>query len=205
MPPWLRAQLQAAAKRKGRSMSQELISRLASSFHREREEARDPAMRALCFLIADTAHSVSGVVRIEDDKPVHDWRTNPFMFEAFKLAVGYLLDALRPKGEIVSPFEGRPLSFNAWHPEYSEALRVFSESYETPEARGRIAFATVWNALLTSDRENVQGPAADLYAAGQPWGADESRKLHKMMEREQWRTYGMSDARHALDPTGDVR
>jgi hypothetical protein len=206
MPPWLRAQLQAAAKRGGRSMSQELISRLASSFSREREDARDPAMRALCYLIADTASSVSGLVRIEDGKPVHDWRTNPFMFEAFKLAVGYLLDALRPKGEIRLPFEELPMGpLNAFHPEYSEALRVLAESYATPEARGRIAFATVWNALLTSDRENVQGSARDLYAAGQPWGADETRKLHKMMEREQWRTYGMSDARHALDPTGDVR
>jgi Arc-like DNA binding domain len=188
MPPWLRAQLQAVAKRKGHSMSQELLARLASSFSREREEARDPAMRALCFLIADTARSVSGLFSTVDDKPAHDWRTNPFMFEAFKIAVAHLLSALRPKGEIRSPLEERPMVVEA-APEDMEAAQFFVDSYETPEARARIAFATVWNAVLTSDPSNVEGPPQDLYS-GDLW--------KKLKQREEAHAYGMAHARRDL-------
>jgi hypothetical protein len=35
--------------------------------------------------------------------PDYNWRSNPFMFEAFRVAVLELLDALRPDGKIIPP------------------------------------------------------------------------------------------------------
>src|SRR6478735_6366005 len=65
----------------------------------EREEARrDPALKALLFLIANLAERFSGVrfvseagVRLE--KPTQ-WRTDLFYFRAFRFAIQRLLDTL---------------------------------------------------------------------------------------------------------------
>jgi Arc-like DNA binding domain len=199
MPPELRAALEEAAKRRGRSMSQELLARLAYSFHRDREQAHDPAMRALCYLIADTARFVSGLFSTVDNKPHHDWRSSPFMFEAFKLAVAHLLNALRPKGEIRSPLEELPMKFEGTTREEMEATRFFVDSYATPEARARIAFETVWNAVLTYDPRNVEEPPQDLYGSG------DLRK--RLKQWDEARAYGMADARRdlKLKPMGVAR
>ena len=59
-------------------------------------------MRALCFLIAQLAGQVAGMTD-EKGRPLFDWRTDPFFFQAYKLAVAKMLDALQPSGEIVPP------------------------------------------------------------------------------------------------------
>src|SRR3974390_1784966 len=92
MPDDMRARLDAAARKKGWSLSQELLWRLRVSFEKENyRDQRDPATRALCFLIAETAQRVHFNVPLE-------WQRNPFLFKAFKLAVATLLDALQPPG-----------------------------------------------------------------------------------------------------------
>jgi hypothetical protein len=33
----------------------------------------------------------------------YDWHSNPYLFEAFRLAIGYLMTVMRPPGQITTP------------------------------------------------------------------------------------------------------
>jgi hypothetical protein len=133
----MRGELEAAAKANGTNISQELLRRLQNSFNRDREKARDPAMQALCFLIAETAQQTAGMST--PMRPRQEWRTNPFYFRAFKIAVGKLLDALEPKGEIEPPVEMQFKRVDGGELE-SEFLKSFSD----PELRGAYAARSIW-------------------------------------------------------------
>jgi hypothetical protein len=91
MTPELRAQLDRA--RGKRSAGQELLRRLQDSFQRDKDRSRNRDLRALNFLIAEAAEAIGR----------EWWRSNPFHFEAFKLTVDKLLEAIRPPGKIKSP------------------------------------------------------------------------------------------------------
>jgi len=92
----MRKALVKAAKENRRSTTQELLGRLEWSFKEDRKNKRDPASRALGFLIAELAEYVhSGTA---------DWRSDPHLFKAFKIAVPKLLDGLpMPAGKITPP------------------------------------------------------------------------------------------------------
>src|SRR5437868_406906 len=77
MPKTLRENLESAAQASGKNISQELLVRLSNTFDRDREKAREPELRALCFLIAEAARQAVGI-------PVSNlsWRNNPFFFRA---------------------------------------------------------------------------------------------------------------------------
>ena len=141
IPDDLRRQLELEANG---SMSDRLIWHLRRSIARMREEQRDPAMRALCFVIAETAHQVVGahVAEKNTERPLFDWRWTPFFFRAFKLAVGQILDALEPKGEIE-----RPDIRLHFEPEDSATSR-YTRSWETPEARANYAADYILNYSL---------------------------------------------------------
>lgn len=64
--------------------------RLRNSFAQDRDRSGNPAMRALCFLFLELGEAVHS--------NVPDWRSNPFLFRAFKVATAKLLDALEPPG-----------------------------------------------------------------------------------------------------------
>lgn len=130
----MRGELEAAAKANGTNISQELLRRLQYSFNRDREKARDPAMQALCFLIAEVAQQTAGMTSSQK------WRTNPFYFRAFKIAVGKLLDALEPKGEIEPPID---MQFKRAE-EAGELENDFLKSFSDPELRGTYAARSVW-------------------------------------------------------------
>jgi hypothetical protein len=142
----MREQLEAAANANGRSISQELLGRLQGSFRDDRDKARDPAIRALCFLIAQLAGEVSGLTDTKG-RPLFDWRTDRFFYKAFKLAVSQVLDALEPSGEIRPPqliadavFEGQEGLINA-----------IKASYETPEVRADMAAKILLSQLQRAD------------------------------------------------------
>jgi hypothetical protein len=97
MPDDLRAELQASAAKRGRSLTQELLWRLKVSLNRERIDRQDQVMRAYCFLFTDLAEKLHF-------RQERKWHRDSFTFRAFKLAVGKLLDALEPPGEPKSPF-----------------------------------------------------------------------------------------------------
>src|SRR5262245_52078195 len=94
MPDDLRAKLEKSAEQKGWSLTQELLARLESSYRQERDELdRPPVMRAIRYLIDGIAGRVSYYGQ-------WDWRRSPFAFRVFRLAVGQLLEALEPAGDM---------------------------------------------------------------------------------------------------------
>jgi hypothetical protein len=95
MPEDLREQLESAATKNRRSASQELLRRLYDSFGINRDKDRDPATRALCFLISEIAEKIRWA------SP--QWHGDPFFFKAFKIGVAKLLDEIEPKGKIQPP------------------------------------------------------------------------------------------------------
>jgi hypothetical protein len=118
MPPDLRKQLESSAADRnggGWTLTQELLHRLQRSLDRERDEKRDPAARALCYLLAEiisfvaveTGHGGELVTnRVTGDAkiiPNSNWRSDPFTFHAVRLAFDLILDALQPAGEMQPP------------------------------------------------------------------------------------------------------
>jgi hypothetical protein len=148
MPAEMREQLDSSASENGRSVSQEVLRRINESFYLERDKARDPALRALCFLIAQLAGHVAGLTDPKG-RPAFNWRTDRFFFRAFKLAVAKVLDALEPSGEIRSPKE----MFDNLDKD-EEGIRLhelFKATYETPEARAETAARTLLSSLKQLD------------------------------------------------------
>jgi hypothetical protein len=92
----MRDELGKAAKANTRSITQELLRRLQWSFDEDRKNYRDPAIKGLCFIFAELADY------IHHGTP--DWRSDPFLFAAFRLAVPKLLDGLpKPAGKVQTP------------------------------------------------------------------------------------------------------
>jgi hypothetical protein len=92
----MRARLEASARHRkgGISLSEEILFRIRSSIDRERDEKRDPASRALCYLLAETIAAVASVTAGPN------WRSDPYAFQSIKLAFSLVLDDVRPPGEI---------------------------------------------------------------------------------------------------------
>ena len=133
----LREQLEAVAtarQKRNWNLSQEILLRLRISLNNEREEQRSPAMRALCFLIAQLADHIVGPKLKGDGKEfaLYNWRADPFFYKAFKIAVGQLLDALDPPGPIKAP-KITPEDEAKLDP----FLRRYIETFKTPEARAQ--------------------------------------------------------------------
>jgi Arc-like DNA binding domain len=117
MPDDLRTQLEAEAQKCGRTLTQEMLGRLRASL---REDRRDPAMRALCYIFSDIAERVGSrhfdLLRQHRQKRYGDrigpWTRDPFVFKAFRLGVEKVLAALEPHGEMQNPYaflaEGSP-------------------------------------------------------------------------------------------------
>jgi hypothetical protein len=193
MPDDVRAELEAAARRRNRNLTDEVIGRIRASFVRDYEQKRDPATRALLFLISQLAE------QIHMNSPI-EWHQNPFMFKAFKLAVARLLDALEPSGKVQSPMaevargylevargtKEKPapvLAQSQW----------FGDAHETPEKTAMVVadgilrhfFAGSLNEHLPHLRDlAVKHPENEIF-----------RALSDNLERDHYR---MSDARRAL-------
>jgi Arc-like DNA binding domain len=150
MPAEMREQLEASASGSGRSVSQEVLRRIQGSFSQDRDRARDPAMRALCFLIAQLAAEVSGLTD-EKGQPYFDWRADPFFFRAFKLALAQVLDALEPRGEIRPPKEMLEAQIEVEGNEGFAITKMVKATYETPEARAQAAVRIVLSSLKQPD------------------------------------------------------
>ena len=168
------AELEAAARKRGRSLTDELLGRLRASFARDREQKRDPAMRALSFLISQIA--VPWV-----SAPGKPWVHNPFMFKTFKLGVAKLLDALEPAGQPRSPFA-----------DFKPGNLLF-ETYKTPESAAD-HLATAALRPLLQPRKLTEQDKAEIRAGTYEW-PDFGDRLIEAIEDQ---SYGMADARHDL-------
>ena len=182
MPDDMRARLDAAAKKKGWSLSQELLWRLRVSFEKENyANHRDPATRALCFLIAETAQRVHNRIPKQ-------WHRDPFLYRAFKLGVAALLNALEPAGAAKSPL-----------PEFSKVLtphelQLFGDRWETPETTAAEAAKLTLTSLFLPAHD-VEDVKTRLRGLNFPERPNVSEELIKEFERE---FYVMANARRDL-------
>jgi hypothetical protein len=145
-----------AQRRRNWNLSQEILMRLNQSLSREQESSDDPATRALTFLISNV------VKQIDVGLPLK-WHQNPFMFRAFKLAVGMVLDTIEPSGEMQSPYEA--LRKNP------KVEKWFIDDYRTPEIAASSAAKVVMRQLFrpslmqdymkSEEPNNYSGPIAD--------------------------------------------
>jgi hypothetical protein len=139
MPDDMRAELEAAARRRDHTISDELLWRLRASFARDYEERRDPAILALTFLIARLAE----YIHLRLPFPMK-WHENPFMFQAFKLGITKVLDAFAPSGEIESPYKDNPEASAGRR----QNLQRLADTRRTPEDAAQAAADRVLELLF---------------------------------------------------------
>jgi hypothetical protein len=135
--PETRKALEAEAKATGLSISQLAEKLLINGLKERRATEKDPAMRALCFLIAQLARHVVGPTEA-------DWRSHPFFYEAFKFAVVQLLDALDPPGtygeQQMTVAEPPSAALNP-------SLQRYLASFQNPQARAEYSADLVLSLL----------------------------------------------------------
>jgi hypothetical protein len=186
--PATRKLLENEAKATGQSISQLAERLLVDGLAKRRESGRDKAMRALCFLIAETAHQVVGLhITNEDstrDEPAFSWRWSPFFYRAFKLTVGQILDALEPKGDIERPQIKMDLTANPEDQKEADSfIARYMRSFESPEERANYATDYILNYSL--------GTIPQL---SEKEREIERQHLSRMQSPSAWRQfYGMPD------------
>jgi hypothetical protein len=184
MPADMRTELEAAAQKQGWSLTQELLWRLRVSLSKERVDRRSPSVRALCFLISETAESVSNL-------PV-EWHRDPFLFRGLKLAITKVLDALEPAGEMRSPFEKMlqqvEPGLRAALPDHF--MKWVTDAWRTPETLADFAASATLRSFFQPKQFSE-----DEKAALRSWNPSIGDGVIELMYRQ---FYGMSDARRDL-------
>ena len=149
-------------------------------------------MRALNFVIAETAHQVVGLHALDErgkEHAIFNWRTNPFFFKAFKMAVGKVLDALEPRGDKQPP----SIEFSDIDKKMQFLLTgTLVNSFNSPKARAEYAA----NSILS------------MLAAAPRMSSDERKKERQFLDEmgvpSWWREfYGMPDAARDLEIATD--
>jgi hypothetical protein len=90
IPDGLREKLDGACKVSGRSLTQEVTRRLNDSFALRADP--DPFLGAIRYLIDQAALFIG-----------KEWKTNPWMFQVFRVVVSSILQRLAPPGELTPP------------------------------------------------------------------------------------------------------
>jgi hypothetical protein len=188
----MRVQLEAAARKRGWTITDELVRRLRNSFNRERDEARDPAARAFCFLFSELARRIC-VYR--ERRP--NWHFDPWLFQTFKLAIPKLLDHFRPAGEMRLPTFYQAIvddpGFRHGFPSTKEERRRETRS---PDA---MADSTVQKVLAEfSDPSPYPEAQLRTFESLQDMISDP----HARQDFKEWKEtlYGMEQARRDLAP-----
>jgi hypothetical protein len=114
------------------------LTRLRRSLLDEQQRERaDPGLRALAHLVSEVGKSVRRKPGSPDAVP--QWHRNPFLFAAFKVAVGKVLDALVPAGEIRPPFAA------------DDIPRDYAKDYGTPKRLGATVARWVLHELHSTE------------------------------------------------------
>jgi hypothetical protein len=169
--------LESAAAHHKWTITDEVVFRLRASFARDRSEASNPAMRGLCFLFSELGGAVHS--------NVPDWRSNPFLFRAFKLAVAKLLDELEPSGDMGRP----PDSFVAlWKDSEMLAHRIESPTSLADQAAGNVLWAY----------KKTYPPDASWEDAMRSFGIEVKDMSVRLQDSLRHTFYGMADAQRDL-------
>jgi len=148
--PETRIAIEKDARMAGRSLSHVAEQCLRLGLRELRKG--DDAMGALCYLITGAA-DVAGIKAL---KGKLDWRSNPFVFRAFKLAVMKVLDALTPAGQVL------PLDKQA--PELKGS--TFFGPLDTPEARADyVAMVLLHNLQFATEGAGLDATAYNMAKA----------------------------------------
>jgi plasmid stability protein len=119
-----RAALEATAAEQGRSLAAVAEDILTAGL-KARTESDDPAMRQFLFLVRKIGSYTAG----------HSIFSDPFKYEAFRLAVVKLLELLKPEGEPVSPLKDL---------DPSVPIDPFAEQmWRSPESRADTVIAAI--------------------------------------------------------------
>jgi len=164
-----REALEREASASGQSISQ-VAERLLMLGLREKTK-RDRPLRALCYVIEQIALGLSSgrwmdpaefpVVDVSTRRPLRlraavesmrdEWRTEPFNYRAFKIAVGMLLNALEPKGELKSPHPAEEIDkYLANAPAFLRdpaLVELMKRKFASPENLAADVFSNVWARL----------------------------------------------------------
>jgi hypothetical protein len=193
MPPDLRAALDAAARKRDRYLSEEILGRLRRSLAREREEARDPAFRAFCFLFSEIANAICAA-----PKNHPGWQFDPWSYRVFKLAVRKILDHFEPAGEMRVPELWRllPEIFeNVAPPKQRDLMKKkFTQTTESP---GKMADFLA-NRVLESFSDPLLGRTQYHFYSTESGKKIEIELTKEMTEGDETSYYGMIDARRDL-------
>lgn len=197
--PQTRDAIDRVASETGLSVSQAAERLIQIGLDARRRRGADRPLRALLFLIETLALSIAGG-RWMDQNAYNDeshkeaiaalrdeWRTNKFNYRAFKLAVFSLLEALEPKGEIVSPLSTDAIKSSVKSFGSSDAfLELMMRNYEKPENLGAYHFSNLWQQLHRS--HPLTAEEREVFARGEEIG--------QMMLEEH---YGLQDAQRDLE------
>jgi hypothetical protein len=207
LPPEMRDQLEAAAQRSGRSLSQEMLARLDSSLNRDRNKAVDPAMRALCFLFSQLAYSIHW--------NMPNWRSDRFLFKAIKIGITKLLDALEPSGQIKLPDFWKVHA--AWVTDESafegneslmKALAAMRESVipaiQSPESMADYAVREILKDYHSPQPQKKWEDIRDTWSAMGGLAAELGPENHgRVLKQREDLYYGMNNARKDLRIKGE--
>jgi hypothetical protein len=167
---------------------------LSQSLNRERDKNRDPATRAICFLISEISE------RVRFLRP-NDWHKNPFLFAAFRIAIAKLLQGTQPAGEV------RPPPVNDWVRELKARFGSEYENLAKPLAR---EIAETWSSPEAAAHAIVGQTVVDIFAGPhvtegkwQAWmvGVDPKRLSDLAVQNAaalEQTAYGMPDVRRDL-------
>jgi hypothetical protein len=180
----IKEKLESEAQARGYSVSRTAKEILVLGLKELRNREHDDPIRGLGFLIGALETWSRGLMveRIGDAADDSewwvkcDWRTNPFMFQALKLAIIELMDALAPKGEIRNPLDDFPDNYKG--------------GAENPARLARSAYTWLWDMEL---RQAVSHSHAHAVASDLEF-EDEDHKNDLLR-----RAYGMVDARADLN------
>lgn len=196
--PSTRAAIEDEAERSGQSISQVAERLLVLGMETRRRRQNNRSLRALCFLIEGLALRIGGaqwhdVHQFDDphrrkgvESMQEEWRTDPFRYKAFMIAVQSLLNALKPEGEIRPPFSPELLEEAAATAPFGDITPAFvalmKNNYASPDHLAAFHVSNLWVQL------NRDHPLSDseleVYRKG-GW-------VSEMMQEE---FYGLQDAR----------
>lgn len=155
--------LQREAEALDQSVSQvaERLLRLGL-YERRQRRTKDRRLRAISYLIQEIADRLNFTGWLDPTSVrtnefvfvLGGWRTDPFRYRAFKIAVGHLLGALEPPGEIKSPIKDEEFvalladkkqsSFDA------DIIELIRQQWKSPESLAASVFSDLWQQLNRS-------------------------------------------------------
>jgi hypothetical protein len=171
--PATRKALEREAKLSGQSISQVAERLLVGALAERHSDHFGPTKRAMAFLIGQIAYHIEGIHHHQGKgyKTPFNWKNDPFFYEAFKIAVGIVLEGLSPPGKIEAPKISAPEGL-------SKGGQRFLDSFKSPKARGEYVGDLILYSLTTipswpvDEREQQQrrldgapfGAVRDFYA-----------------------------------------